>query len=78
MQDLTISTNDVMKSEIQHQLEEAEREINECKELASKYQSEFNSHEETLRLLVKEGEYENAPSILHRWNFLLLLNICQF
>ena len=45
-----------MKSEIQHRLEMAEKDIRECKEKVNKYQSEAKSHEESLGLLVNEGE----------------------
>ena len=56
------STSDVVKSEIQRLLEEAEREIRGYKGLANKRQSETNSSEERLGLLKKEGEYENATN----------------
>ena len=59
------AASDDMKSEIQHLLEEAAREIREWKEKVNKYQSEAKSHEESLGLLVKEGEYESTTNIIN-------------
>ena len=72
LQEVKTSTSDVMKSEIQRLLEEAERWIREWKEGVNEYQSKANSREEELRLLKKEGEYENAANttitpLLHGW-----------
>ena len=62
LQEMKTSTSDIMKSEIQRQLEQAEGEIRECKEWVNKRQSEANRREEELGLLKKEGEYENATN----------------
>ena len=73
LQEMKISTSDVMKSEIQRLLEEAERGIRVYKEEANKYQSEANGREEELRLLKKEGEYENATNTtITTWMVILL------
>ena len=73
------STSDVMKSEIQRLLEDAERGIRVYKEKVNKYQSEANSREEELRLLKKEGEYENATNAtITTWMVFFVRNICQF
>ena len=73
LQEMKTSTSDVMKSEIQRLLEEAEREISEWKERVSKCQSQANSYEDRLR---KEGEYENATNTtITTW---MVYNICQF
>ena len=50
------AASDDMKSEIQRRLETAEGKIRENKELVNHFQSEAKSHEESLGLLVKEGE----------------------
>ena len=62
LQEMKTSTTDVMKSEIQSLLEEAERKIRGHKEWANKQQSAANSQEEEIRLLKKEGEYENSTN----------------
>ena len=73
------STSDVMKSEIQRLLEGAEREIREYKEWVNKKQSAANSLEERLKLLKKEGEYENATNTtITTWMVIFVTNICQF
>ena len=79
LQEMKTSTSDVMKSEIQHRLEQAEGEIREYKESANKYQSEANSLGEELRLLKKEGEYENATNTTITTRIVIFVtNICQF
>ena len=80
LQEMKTSTSDVMKSEIQRLLEEAERGIHAKKELANKWQSEANSLEKRLELLKKEGEYENATNTTNSaWMvFFFVTNICQF
>ena len=79
LQEMKTSTSDVMKSEIQRQLEEAEGKIHHWKELANKEQSAANSLEEELRLLKKEGEYENATNTtITTWMVIFVTNICQF
>ena len=79
LQEMKKSTSDVMKSEIQTLLEEAEGEIRVWKEGANKQQSEANSLEERLRLLKKEGEYENATNTtITTWMVIFVTNICQF
>ena len=50
------ASRDDMKSEIQRRLVEAERWIREYKEKVNKYESDTKNHEESLGLLVKEGE----------------------
>ena len=73
------STSDVMKSEIQRRLEEAEGEIREYKELVNAKQSEANSYEDRIRLLKEEGEYENATNTtITTWMVIFVTNICQF
>ena len=62
LQEMKTSTSDVMKSEIQSLLVKAEVKIREWKEGANKRQSKANSLEEELRLLKKEGLYENATN----------------
>ena len=59
------ATSDDMNSEIQRLLEEAEKEIRKWKEEVNKYQSEAKSREESLGLLVKEGEYESTTNIIN-------------
>ena len=59
------AANDDMKREIQRLLERAEGEIRELKEEVNEYQSEAKSHEESLGLLVKEGEYESTTNIIN-------------
>ena len=79
LQEMKTSTSDVMKSEIQSRLEEAEGEIRNNKEYANNFQSEANSLEEELRLLKKEGEYENATNTtITTWMVIFVTNICQF
>ena len=79
LQEMKTSTSDVMKSEIQRLLVEVEGLIRECKEEANKCQSEANSREEELRLLKKEGEYENATNTtITTWMVIFVTNICQF
>ena len=79
LQEMKTSTSDVMKSEIQRLLEEAEGGIREWKEGVNKRQSEANSREEELRLLKKEGEYENATNTtITTWMVIFVTNICQF
>ena len=79
LQEMKTSTSDVMKSEIQRRLEEAEGKIREWKEGANKRQSKANSLEEELRLLKKEGEYENATNTtITTWMVIFVTNICQF
>ena len=79
LQEMKTSTSDVMKSEIQRLLEQAERKIRTCKEGVNTYQSEANSQEEELRLLKKEGEYENATNAtITTWMVIFVTNICQF
>ena len=77
LQEMKTSTSDVMKSEIQRRLEEAEGGIRAKKEGVNKWQSEVNSLE--LRLLKKEGEYENATNTtITTWIVTFVRNICQF
>ena len=79
LQEMKTSTSDVMKSEIQRRLEEADRRIRYWKEEANKEQSEVNSREEELRLLKKEGGYENATNTtITTWMVIFVRNICQF
>ena len=79
LQEMKTSTSDVMKSEIQHRLEQAEGEIRDYKELVNKRQSEANSREEELRLLKKEGEYENATNTtITTWMVILLQTFVSF
>ena len=79
LQEMKTSTSDVMKSEIQRLLEEAEREIRVYKKGVNRYQSEANSREEELRLLEKEGEYENATNTTITARMVIFVtNICQF
>ena len=59
------AASDDMKSEIQRRLETAEGKIREYKEKVNKRQSEAKSHEESLGLLVKEGEYESTTNIIN-------------
>ena len=56
------ATNDVMKSEIQHLLEEEERKIHE-KELINKYEREVNEYEESLAKL-RKGRF--VPLLLYQ------------
>ena len=77
LQEMKTSTSDVMKSEIQRRLEEAERWIRVNKEGVNKWQSEVNSLE--LRLLKKEGEYENATNTtITTWMVILLQTFVSF
>ena len=79
LQEMKTSTSDVMKSEIQSLLEKAEGDIREYKEQVNKEQSAANSLEEELRLLKKEGEYENATNTtITTWMVIFVTNICQF
>ena len=79
LQEMKTSTSDVMKSEIQRLLEEAEGKIRKNKEGVNKEQSEVSSLEEELRLLKKEGEYENATNTtITTWMVIFVTNICQF
>ena len=79
LQEMKTSTSDVMKNEIQRLLEQAEGKIRERKEEANAYQSAANSLEEKLRLLKKEGEYENATNTtITTWMVIFVTNICQF
>ena len=79
LQEMKTSTSDVMKNEIQRLLEQAEGMIRERKEEASAYQSAANRREEELRLLKKEGEYENATNTtITTWMVIFVTNICQF
>ena len=59
------AASDDMKSEIQHRLVEAEREIRNRKEEVNKYHSEAQSYKVKLGLLVKEGEYESTTNIIN-------------
>lgn len=52
------ATNDEIKSEIQHRLEKAEREISRYKEGVSERQNKIDSRSGTIDLLKKYGEYE--------------------
>ena len=61
-QELKTSTNDVMKIEIQHQLEEAEGKIRQWKEKVNEYQRQVNEHSGKLGPLKKEGE---LSSMIH-------------
>ena len=73
------STSDVMKSEIQLLLEQAEGGIRKNKEEVNEYQSQASSLEDRLRLLKKEGEYENATNTtITTWMVIFVTNICQF
>ena len=79
LQEMKTSTSDVMKSEIQRQLEKAEGGIRHHKEWVNKQQSEANSREDRLSLLKKEGEYENATNTtITTWMVIFVTNICQF
>ena len=79
LQEMKTSTSDVMKSEIQRQLEGAEGWIRHYKELVNKRQSQANSREEELRLLKKEGEYENATNTtITTWMVILLQTFVSF
>ena len=79
LQEMKTSTSDVMKSEIQRQLKETERGIRYYKEKANKSQSKANSQEEELRLLKKEGEYENATNTtITTWMVILLQTFVSF
>ena len=79
LQEMKTSTSDVMKSEIQTQLEKAEGEIRMWKEEVNKHQSEAKSREDKIRLLKKEGEYENATNTtITTWMVIFVRNICQF
>ena len=49
------ATNDVMKIEIERQLEEAEREIREEKELVKECERQVSEYEESLTKLRKSG-----------------------
>ena len=74
LQEIKTSTSDVMKSEIQRLLEEAEGRIRKWKEWVNKYQSEVNGRKERLGLLKKEGEYENATNTtITAWMVIFLL-----
>lgn len=52
LQELKTATNDVMKSDMQRQLERAERGIRESKEKVNKYEHEVTQREGQLK---KEG-----------------------
>ena len=65
LEEQTTATSDDMKSEIQRRLETAEGKICEWKEKANKYQSRAKIYEESLGLLVKEGEYESTTNIIN-------------
>ena len=79
LQEMKTSTSDVMKREIQLLLEEAEGWIRKRKEEVNKYQSQASSLEDRLRLLKKEGEYENATNTtITTWMVVFVTNICQF
>ena len=79
LQEMKTSTSDVMKSQIQRLLEEAEKWIRMWKGEVNKYQSQASSREEELRLLKKEGEYENATNTtITTWMVIFVTNICQF
>ena len=75
LQDTKKSTSDILKSEIQHQLEEAEKGIHNWKEKANKCESEADSREERIGLLKKEGEYENASNTTNMVIF-VITKIC--
>ena len=64
LQDTKKSTSDVLKGEIQRQLEQAEGRIHDWNEKANKCESEVDSREERMGLLKKKGEYiyENATN----------------
>ena len=55
--ELETATSDSIKSEIQYQLEEAEREIRGRKELVNTCQSDADRCEDNLESLKKEGEF---------------------
>ena len=78
LQEMKTSTSDVMKSKIQRRLEKAEGRICDNKKWASMQQSAANSWEVRLRLLKKEGEYENATNTITAWMVTFVTNICQF
>ena len=79
LQEMKTSTSDVMKSEIQRLLKEAKGGIRYSKEWVNKRHTEANSREEELRLLKKEGGYENATNTtITTWMVIFVTNICQF
>ena len=62
LEEIKKAVSDEIKSEIQHLLEDAEREIHYYKEFVNMYQREAESAEGQLGHLKKEGEYEMNDS----------------
>ena len=55
--ELETATNDGIKNEIQHRLEEAEGEVRMRKEMVNRYQRVADRYEDNLESLKKEGEF---------------------
>ena len=60
---MSTATNKDLEIEIQSQLEEVEREIHECSEKVSEWESKANDLADKLGQLDKEGQYCRVSTI---------------